>query len=166
VYARAGDVHDDEHLQDLDERGGREFPSGHGLECAEPRDWSLFLSLLLLQTAGLATAFESTSPKTIFAPTDAAFAALFQSQGITQAQLFAQKDKLETVRRRKNGPRPQPSAVPGHAIFWTTQAASASSLNLHGAAPLPPPRPSCFATTCWARRFVWLTWPSARPSPR
>ncbi len=50
-----------------------------------------------INTAGLRTALNGAGPYTLFAPTDAAFAALLAELGITKAQLLADTELLTTV---------------------------------------------------------------------
>lgn len=50
-----------------------------------------------LQKAGLVDTLKGSGPFTVFAPTDAAFAALLGELGVTKAQLLADKDLLTAV---------------------------------------------------------------------
>merc|ERR1711915_652721 len=51
-----------------------------------------------LQTAGLVDALKGAGPFTVFAPTDAAFTALLDSLGVTQAELLARDDLADILK--------------------------------------------------------------------
>lgn len=65
------------------------------LASANPAEFTVLVDAVV--AADLAGALSGSSPFTVFAPTDAAFAALLGELGVTKAQLLADKDLLTAV---------------------------------------------------------------------
>lgn len=69
--------------------------TAQALAAASPPEFTILVEAVV--EANLASTLSETGPFTVFAPTDAAFAALLTELGITKAQLFANKPLLTQV---------------------------------------------------------------------